>query len=61
MRTSLNVIGAILMLVGAVWALQGLNVIGGSFMTGQTRWLVIGVVCAICGALILALANVRRR
>ena len=61
MRTGLNVIGAILMLIGVVWALQGLNVIGGSFMTGQTQWLVIGVVCAIVGALVLALANIRRR
>jgi hypothetical protein len=45
MRIGLNVISAILVLIGAVWALQGLNLIGGSFMTGQTRWLVIGIIC----------------
>jgi hypothetical protein len=59
MRIGLNILGAILVLIGAVWALQGLNVIGGSFMTGQTQWLVIGVACAILGALVLALANRR--
>jgi hypothetical protein len=60
MRIGLNVISAILVLIGAVWALQGLNLIGGSFMTGQTRWLVIGIICAIIGALGLTLANRRR-
>ena len=57
MRIGLNILGAILVLIGAVWALQGLNVIGGSFMTGQTQWLVIGVVCAIIGAVLLGSAN----
>jgi hypothetical protein len=60
MRIGLNILGTILVLIGAIWALQGLNVIGGSFMTGQTQWLVIGLVCAIVGALVLALANRRR-
>ena len=57
MRIGLNVLGAILVLIGAVWALQGLNVIGGSFMTGQTQWLVIGVVCAIIGVVLLGWTN----
>jgi hypothetical protein len=60
MRIGLNILGAILVLIGAVWALQGLNVIGGSFMTGQTRWLVIGVACAIVGVVLLGWANRRR-
>jgi hypothetical protein len=46
-------------LVGIVWALQGLNVIGGSFMTGQSQWLVIGIVCAIAGAVLLGWVNRR--
>jgi len=60
MRIALNIIGAILVLVGALWALQGLNVIGGSFMTGQTQWLAIGVVCVIAGAVMLGWTNRRR-
>ncbi len=41
--------GVVLLLLGLVWALQGAGVIGGSFMTGQTLWLVIGVVVALAG------------
>jgi hypothetical protein len=57
MRIGLNILGATLVLLGALWALQGLNVIGGSFMTGQTPWLVIGVVVAIVGVALLGWVN----
>jgi hypothetical protein len=60
MRIALNIVGAILVLLGALWALQGLNVIGGSFMTGQTPWLVIGVLVAIAGVALLGWVNRRR-
>ncbi len=60
MRIGLNILGAILVFLGALWALQGLNVIGGSFMTGRTQWLVIGVVCVIGGAVLLGWTNRRR-
>src|SRR5437660_12473656 len=36
MRTMLIVVGVLLMLVGTVWFFQGINVLPGSFMTGQT-------------------------
>jgi hypothetical protein len=38
-----NIAGYLLVLIGAVWALQGLNLLGGSFMTGQYKWLIIGI------------------
>ena len=60
MRTGLNIAGVLLLLIGAVWALQGLNVLGGSFMSGQTQWLTIGVVCAIVGLIVLGWANLWR-
>ncbi len=41
--------GALLALVGAVWMLQGLNVLPGSFMTGQTFWAMAGFVAPIVG------------
>ncbi len=43
------VLGGLLVLIGAVWTLQGANVIGGSFMTGSTLWLVIGLVVLASG------------
>jgi hypothetical protein len=35
MKTALNVLGGILILVGIVWILQGVNLLPGSFMSGQ--------------------------
>jgi hypothetical protein len=40
----LVLIGSLLCLIGAVWIGQGLGVIGGSFMTGEGIWAVIGAV-----------------
>jgi hypothetical protein len=54
------VLGALLTLVGAVWTLQGANLLGGSFMTGSRLWLVIGVLCLAAGIALLARV-VRRR
>jgi len=34
--------------------LQGLGIVGGSFMTGQSQWLYIGIVTAIAGMALLA-------
>lgn len=53
MRTTLGIIGAILVLVGAVWILQGLNVLPGSFMTGQLKWAVYGAIAAVVGIVLI--------
>jgi hypothetical protein len=47
------VVGVILILVGAVWFLQGIDVIKGSFMTGEAVWAVIGALCVVAGAVVL--------
>jgi heme A synthase len=39
----------ILLLLGLVWTLQGAGVLGGSVMTGQRQWLVIGLVLVVVG------------
>jgi len=41
--------GLLLVLMGGVWILQGINVLPGSFMTGQTKWAVIGAITAAVG------------
>ena len=46
--------GWILVVIGAVWALQGLNLLGGSFMSGQLHWAAIGVGTVILGAWLIA-------
>lgn len=59
MRIGSVVVGAIAILVGAVWILQGAGTLPGSFMTGQRMWLYIGIVVAIIG-LALAYNGIRR-
>jgi hypothetical protein len=54
------VIGVLLLLVGALWTLQGLGYVGGSAMSGVTLWAVIGPIVAVAG-LGLALSRPRRR
>ena len=60
MRIALTIAGVLLMLTGGVWFLQGINIIPGSFMTGQTRWAAYGAVSLIAGAAVLIAANRRR-
>ena len=48
-----RIIGVVLVLIGGLWTLQGLNLVGGSFMTGSALWLVIGVVVVIAGVALL--------
>ena len=54
------IIGVVLVLVGLVWIFQGSGLLKGSFMTGQSLWLWIGIVCAFVGTLILVSAFLRR-
>jgi len=56
-----GIIGMVLCLVGIVWIGQGLNLIGGSFMSGQGLWLGIGCVCLVVGvALLVWMGRIRR-
>jgi hypothetical protein len=54
------VVGAVLVLLGATWTLQGLDVIGGSAMSGVTLWAVIGPIIVVAG-LVTALLGIRGR
>ncbi len=60
MKIALNVIGILLILGGAVWFLQGINVLPGSFMTGQIQWAINGGIAIVVGIVLLAFANLRR-
>ena len=46
--------------MGCVWFLQGINVLPGSFMTGQTKWALYGGIMAVLGIGLLFAANRRR-
>lgn len=49
MRTFGLIVGVLAILAGAVWTLQGIGVIPGSFMSSNTTWVVIGLVTAVIG------------
>jgi hypothetical protein len=55
----LNILGALFILSGVVWILQGINLLPGSFMTGQMQWAYYGLAAALLGAFLLYWANRR--
>ena len=57
-RVSL-VIGVVLVLIGIVWTLQGLDILGGSGMSGVGIWAVIGPFVALIG-IVVALGGRRK-
>ena len=57
MKYALRTIGVVLMLMGVIWFLQGVNILPGSFMTGQIQWAYYGGVAVIVGAGLLVAAN----
>ncbi|HEV8043637.1 MAG TPA: hypothetical protein VGP38_00525 [Rubrobacter sp.] len=53
MRYVLLVVGGLLALMGSVWMLQGVGVLPGSFMTGQTFWAVVGAFMLAAGGMLV--------
>lgn len=60
MRIILNVLALLMIFAGGVWFLQGINIIPGSFMTGQSQWTVIGGIVFVVGLGLLVVANRKR-
>jgi len=61
MKIASNIVGVLLVFMGTVWFLQGINVLPGSFMTGQTKWAVRGGIAAIVGIVVLLWGNRKRQ
>ena len=60
MKTLLNIIGIFLILPGIIFFLQGINVLPGSFMTGDPQWAINGGIMIVIGLGFLLWANRRR-
>ncbi len=54
-RIALITIGLIAVIIGGIFAGQGVNLIPGSFMTGNRMWLSIGLIVAGVGIILLVL------
>jgi hypothetical protein len=60
MRWVALIVGVLLFLMGSTFALQGAGVLPGSLMSGQTFWLVVGVLLLLAG-IGLVVAGLRMR
>lgn len=59
MRWVWLIVGILVFLMGALWTLQGLDLVGGSPMSGVTLWAIVGPIVAIVG-LVLAGVGLRK-
>jgi hypothetical protein len=61
LRGAAGGLGLALLVAGAVFFGQGMGWIGGSFMSGSTKWAVIGGLLVVAGFGLLAAARFRSR
>ncbi len=61
MRLTLRILALLLIAVGAVFAAQGADFLGGSMMTGDRRWLIVGILMFVAGLLLGQFTLLRRR
>jgi hypothetical protein len=61
MRWAGRIIGVLAVIIGIVWLLQGLNILGGSGMSGQFIFVVIGAIVAVIGVILVAVSSRRRK
>ena len=61
MKIAWNILSLLMILFGVIWFLQGINVLPGSFMTGDIHWAFYGAAMAIAGVVLLIRANRRSR
>ena len=57
MKVVLNIVGVLLLLPGVIFFLQGINVLPGSFMTGDPKWAVNGGILIVLAAVVFWFAN----
>ena len=50
LKTLLKILAVLLIIAGGIWILQGVNILPGSFMTGDPQWAINGAITAFIGA-----------
>ena len=63
MRTLGFVLGVVMVLMGGLWALQGLGIVmwpAESFMLAQRQWALIGAIVVVIGLALIVLSRRRR-
>jgi hypothetical protein len=57
LRNALKIFAVLVILAGLVWILQGLNILLGSYMSGNPQWTINGIITVVIGAGIFWFAN----
>ena len=60
MRPLLIALGVVMILMGGLWTLQGLNIVTGSAMSDQSMWAIIGPIVAGLGVALIITAARRK-
>lgn len=55
-----SLVGGLMFWMGCVWILQGIDVLPGSFMTGDIKWAVFGVILLAAGLALVIFTHRRR-
>ena len=50
LKTILKIIAVLLMFSGGIWFLQGINILPGSYMSGNPQWVINGAIAVLVGA-----------
>ena len=61
MKLVLTIVGVLLILIGAIWILQGFNVLQVGFMAGQMQYALLGAILAIVGIGVLVFSRRQRK
>jgi hypothetical protein len=61
MRALWIILGIVAVLLGGLWTLQGLDVVKGSGMSGNSMWAIIGPIVVVVGLLLLLYGARSRR
>jgi hypothetical protein len=56
----LRIVGVVLVLLGALWFLQGINVVPVGFMAGHIQYSILGVIAVLLGVGVFWFATWRR-
>ena len=56
MKKAARIVGTVLTLGGLIWILQGVNVLPGSFMSGDLRWAWRGAGSLIVGIVLIVIS-----
>jgi hypothetical protein len=60
-KVTWTIVGIALVVVGGLWTFQGLGYVGGSAMSGQEEWAIIGPAVAGIGVAVVIVATRPRK